>query len=74
MTLDGPQGASESPRSEANLNAIVNVPDVPVSNTGLTATYPANSITPLVIPGAWTPRARAPRIGEAASRTMRGRA
>ncbi|AGP39841.1 hypothetical protein SCE1572_38325 [Sorangium cellulosum So0157-2] len=37
---------------EANLNAIVNVPDVPVSNTGFTATYPANSITLLVIPGA----------------------
>jgi len=36
--------------SSANLNAIVRQPDVAVSSSGFSATYPANSMTMVVIP------------------------
>jgi hypothetical protein len=42
--------------SSANLGAIVHAPDVPVTGSALTATFPATSITLLVIPtGSVTP-------------------
>ena len=37
--------------SAANLNAIQHLPDQPVTASGFSATYPANSITLVVIPG-----------------------
>jgi Glycoside hydrolase family 44/Ricin-type beta-trefoil lectin domain len=36
--------------SSANLNAIVHQPDVAVSSSGFSATYPANSMTMVVVP------------------------
>lgn len=46
-----PAGAAAVYRySEANLNAIVSAPAVPVNGSQLTTSYPANSITLLVIP------------------------
>ncbi len=38
--------------SSANLNAIVHQPDVAVNNSGFSTTYPANSITLVVLPKA----------------------
>ncbi|MGP8060883.1 MAG: glycoside hydrolase family 44 protein [Acidimicrobiales bacterium] len=55
----GPQ-AQVYTYDDANLDAVVPGPDQPVSPTGLTMTYPADSITLLVIPPATTAPSTAP--------------
>jgi chitodextrinase len=61
VSLSGRSGSAKVYRYGAqNLSAIVRAPDQPVTGTGFTATFPANSITLVEVPAAGPPPDTAP--------------